>query len=63
MTNINLQNSTQETKDLKIAQHEPHRQLWVNKLSSISGTRRVTLDTKPVINHEWGKDEIVTHIP
>jgi hypothetical protein len=52
MTNINLQNSTQETKDLKIAQHEPHRQLWVNKLSSISGTRRVTLDTKPVINHE-----------
>ena len=23
-TNINLQNSTQETKDLKIAQHEPH---------------------------------------
>lgn len=29
-TNINLQNSTQETKDLQIAQHEPHKQLQVN---------------------------------
>jgi drug/metabolite transporter (DMT)-like permease len=31
----------------------------VSSFCSISGTRGVTLVTKPVISHEWGKDQIV----
>jgi hypothetical protein len=31
----------------------------VSSSCSISGTRRVTLATSPVISHEWGKEQIV----
>ena len=54
-TRGNLRNTTQKTRD------------WTTRspletggeLSIISGTRRVTPVTNPVINYEWGKDRIV----
>ena len=63
MTNNDLQNTTQKTKDratrtpLKTGcEHMcPGR---VSSSCSTSGTRGVTLDTNPVTSHDWGTQNI-----
>ena len=59
-----LQNIIQKTKDREIPTplktRGKLRCSWrVSSTCSISGTRRVTLATSPVISHEWGKEQIV----
>ena len=64
MTNNDLQNTTQKTKDWATQRLLKTRGelmfLWgVSNFCSTCGTRRVTLFTNSVISHEWGTDRIM----